>query len=300
MDNGGQRILAFQNKTSNDMFCFIFLSFSIYSQRLPPDQSAPGIRWFQVSELSKHAVQHQLCFLSVCCPWLKGHMNIGEGGGGYKSMCTCHKEIPAYVCAPTEWGTQIMNGKSTEEKQQKNKNILILTHHWQVKSKKKVQLPARKTELCQPLCCTTAALTKNTIMWRIAWEFCSRQHDMVETTIQEQAVPLTSKINISPSSENTEEPCLNPKCLHSSEGRDEVKVPGHSGRAAGFPFSSPYLISLLSLSLPINSNKTFIASTSGSKPIGIDNNPVRCYCEYMHFPDPVYNNLLVAFNLQEH
>lgn len=57
------------------------------------------------------------------------------------------------------------------------------------------------------------------------WEVCSQQHDIFETAFQEQAVPLTGKINISPSSENTKEPCLNHKYLHSSEGRDEVKFP---------------------------------------------------------------------------
>lgn len=65
-------------------------------------KSAPGMNWFQVSGLSKRVVQHQPCFLSGCCPWLKGHMNIeGEEAMTLCTRAEAQMNICIHLCTHT-------------------------------------------------------------------------------------------------------------------------------------------------------------------------------------------------------
>lgn len=80
---GGMKLCLCISHFISPFICILHLHLSLI---LPLCQSALSIKWFQVSGLSRPGVQHQQCFLSLYCPWLKGHMNIG--GGKAMKVCT--------------------------------------------------------------------------------------------------------------------------------------------------------------------------------------------------------------------
>lgn len=72
-----------------------FIAYNLHlSSSLPPCQSCDGFNWFQVTGLSKAGVQHQHS-LTLYCPWIKEHMNIGEEKA--RNVCTCTRQsVPTY------------------------------------------------------------------------------------------------------------------------------------------------------------------------------------------------------------
>lgn len=128
---------------------------------LPPWQSAPRIKWFQVSGLSKPGVQHQRYFLSVYCPWLKGHMNIG--GEEAIKVCTC-----AAAQMNEYWHTLgTHRGPKHKYRQKDRLKHTKITPTYVEKGKLSLK---NRTSIA--FCCGIA-LIGNIIILRIHWKLCS-------------------------------------------------------------------------------------------------------------------------------
>lgn len=151
------------------MFCSGFISSFIYFKLFLLVNQLLALSGFRYQGFLSMRCNISCVFHSVCCPWLKGHMNIG----GDKAIKVCAR-------AEAQMNTCTHRMRHTKHEWQKHKISLAhtgtsstCTENERFYCQQGFSVKNRTLWISITFCCGTTTLTGNTIILRIYWKLCS-------------------------------------------------------------------------------------------------------------------------------